>query len=138
MALLQWRGVSMAHYLFAESAGGHPKPRPDDLDDAVKVDETQLGLSERRAPLNRDRSSNQDKAPRPPRVPRRQDKIIYGRVAHRIKHLDVHADAVVVRQHVLATTADSQVAKAVWLSWDPRRIQAKRCSHKLQTSSLEA
>jgi hypothetical protein len=138
MALLQWHGVSMAHYLFTESAGGHPKSRPCDLDDAVKVDETQLGLSQRRAPLNRDRSSDQDKAPRRPGVPGRQDKIIYGRVAHRIKHLDVHADAVVVRQHVLAATADGQVAKTIGLAWDPRRIQAKRCCHKLQTSSLES
>jgi hypothetical protein len=53
VALLQWHGASMTHYLFAESAAGHPKPRPHDLDDTVKIDEAQLGLAERRAPLNR-------------------------------------------------------------------------------------
>ena len=128
----------MTHYLFAESARGNPKSRPHDLDDTVKIDKTQLGLAEYRAPLDRDCSGDQDKAPRNYSVPSRGDKVLYGLVAQRIEHFDAQADAVIVGKHVIATTADGQVAQAIWLAWNPRHIEAKHCCHKLQASSMLA
>jgi hypothetical protein len=136
VALLQWHGASMTCYLFAESAGGHPKPRPHYLDDTVKIDEAQLSLAERRAPLNRDCSGDQDKTTRSCSIPSREEKILYGFVTHRIEHLDAQADAVIVGKHVVTATADGQVVEAIWLAWYPRRIQAQQRCHKVQNSSV--
>ncbi len=78
----------MTHYLLTESASGHPKPRPSDLDDAVNIDEAQLCLAERRAPLNWDGAGDQGKATWTCSIPSSNDKIFHGLVADWVKHLD--------------------------------------------------